>query len=264
MMRTRLLPILASAVLFAGAPNAKSQSAYFQTLACIKVAPGKTAEYRQFVNETTQVMMQARADAGEIVSWSLLRNVIPAGTEARCDYSLVTTYQGAPPQPQSTEALAKALAKAGVKMTAAQFLARRQALSQLVAYEMWQSVVRVGHPQKGNYLYLNHMKVLNETAYYRFESDIWRPMAEEWVKQGAQSGWQFSILLFPGGSEVKYAAVSADIYPTWEAAFRDRPVEETFKKVHSGKDYQTTMTGINSRDLAVRELMFIEERVAKE
>ena len=41
-MRTRLLPTLASAILFVGTPNAKSQPVYFQTLACIKVALGKT------------------------------------------------------------------------------------------------------------------------------------------------------------------------------------------------------------------------------
>ena len=77
--------------MFAGAPDTKSQPEFFQTVACIKLPPGKAAEYRQFVNETSKVMMRAAAGAGEIASWSLRRSVIPAGTEARCDYSSVTT-----------------------------------------------------------------------------------------------------------------------------------------------------------------------------
>jgi hypothetical protein len=58
--------------------------------------------------------------------------------------------------------------------------------------------------------------------------------------------------------------VSADIYPSWEAVFKARSLKEMFDKVHAGKDYEQTVGGMGKlRDLAQRELVYIEERVAK-
>jgi hypothetical protein len=263
-MRTRLLLVTASAVLMAGGLNAQEQPAYYQTVTCIKVTPGKFTEYSQFVNDTSKKMAEARAKAGEIVSWAFLRSVMPAGSEARCDYSMSTTYEGVPPKPFGRDGLASALERAGVKMTAAQYLAKRDSLSHLVAMEMWRPRVRVGQPEKGHYVFINHMKVHNAAEYYKFEAEIWRPLAEAWIKDGTQSGWQFSTLLLPGGTDVKYAALSADIFPSWEAAFKARNTQEIFKKAHPDKDYQQTMGGLSKlRDLAQRDLMFIEERVAR-
>jgi hypothetical protein len=263
-MTNRLLLFTTAASLAAGALNAQQQPAYYQTTACIKVTPGKFTEYRQFVDDTSKKMAEARAKAGEIVSWAFLRSIMPAGAEARCDYSISTTYEGIPPKPLDRDGLASSLERAGVKMTAAQYLGKRDSLSQLVAMEMWRTRVRVGQPEKGHYLFINHMKVHNAADYYKFETEIWRPLAEAWIKEGTQSGWQFSTLLLPGGTDVKYAARSVDIYPSWEATFKARNPQEIFKKAHPDKDYQQTMGSLTKlRDLAQRDLMVIEERVAK-
>jgi hypothetical protein len=264
-MKNRLLLITASAVLATIGLNAQTQPAYYQTVACVKVTPGKFTEFRQFVNDTTKKMAESRTKTGEIVSWSLLRSVMPAGAEARCDFMVSTNYEGAPPKPPSAEDTAKSLENAGVKMTAAQYYAKRDMLSHLVAMEMWRPRVRVGHPEKGHYVLLNHMAVHNAADYFKFEMEIWHPLAEEYIKEGIQSGWQFSTLLFPGGTDVKYRAVSADIYPTWEAVFKTHDTQASFKKVHPDKDYEQTMGGMSKlRDLAQRDLLVIEERVAKQ
>jgi hypothetical protein len=131
--------------------------------------------------------------------------------------------------------------------------------------EMWRPRVRLGQPEKGHYLFVNYMKVHNAADYYKFEMEIWRPLAEEFIKEGTQSGWQFSTLVLPGGTDVKYIARSADIYPSWEAAFKARNTQDFFKKAHPDKDYQQTMEGLSKlRDLAQRDLLVIEERVAKQ
>jgi hypothetical protein len=62
---------------------------------------------------------------------------------------------------------------------------------------MWQPWIRVGKPDRGHYVFLNHMKVLDEQKCYQFEHDVWLPMVEEWIRQGVQSGWQLSIVRFP-------------------------------------------------------------------
>jgi hypothetical protein len=264
-MKASLLLLTASAVWMTGGADAQPpQSNLYQTVLCIKVTPGKTAEFRQLVNDATKPMMQARANAGEFASWTFLRSVMPAGSGARCDYSFSTVYEGIPPAPDGPEALPKWLEKAGVKMSAAQYLAKRDSVSHLVSRELWRPRIRVGTPLKGNYAYVNYMKVHDMPGFAKFENEVWRPMAEGWIKDGSQTGWIFSTALLPGGTDVKYAAYTADIYPNWAEVFKTRSTEEMFKKVHPGKDLQQTFAPQTKlRDLAERHLVVVEDRVAK-
>ncbi|HUS08608.1 MAG TPA: hypothetical protein VMZ52_20045 [Bryobacteraceae bacterium] len=263
-MTSRLLPLTTTAFLLAGELCAQQQPRFSQSLACIKVLPGKFGEYRQFSADTTVQLMQARIDAGEASTWTLLRTVTPAGSEARCDYLSSTLYEGAPGEPQGPPALEKALQKAGVKMNAADYVAKRDSLSRLVATEIWNVRIREGQPQKGNYVFLNYMKVHNAPEYNKFEDEVWRPLAAQWIKEGAQSGWLVATAMLPGGTDLKYSAYSADIYPDWKATFTLRNTGEIFKKVHPGKDYQETMANLGKlRDLGQRHLLMIEERIAK-
>ncbi|HEY7615422.1 MAG TPA: hypothetical protein VH744_01350 [Terriglobales bacterium] len=261
---TRVLFLVVSALVLPGGLHAQQQPGYSQRLACIKVLPGKSAEYRQFVADTTVKLMQATINAGEAATWTLLRAVTPAGSEARCDYMSSTVYEGPPAEPQGRPGLEKALQRAGVKMNAADYIARRDFLSRLVSTEIWNMRIREGQPQKGNYVFLNYMKVHNAAEYIKFENEVWRPLAAQWIKEGAQSGWVFATAVLPGGTDLKYAAYSADIYPSWKVTFQTRTTVETFKKAHPSKDYQQTMAPLGKlRDLARRELLVIEERISK-
>jgi hypothetical protein len=237
---------------------------YTQTLNYVKVTPGKSTEYEQLLNESSRKVAQVRANAGEILSWTVLRAVMPAGQEARADYIISTISEGPPPPPATRAGFEENMKKAGATMTAAEFLEKRAALSTLVATEMWRPQVRVGTPEKGHYIQLNYMKVKDAAAYTTFERDMWRPMAEEWVKQGAMSGWIFATKMLPGGTEAAYGAYSADMFPTWKAAFVARSTQATFEKVHSGKKYQDAADSIPKlRELARRELWVVVDRVVK-
>lgn len=237
---------------------------YYQTLTYIKAAPGKGTEYLQFVRDTTMKSAQVRANAGEIISWTLLRSVYPAGQESRADFMVSVITEGQPRAPQERADMENNMKKAGVKLTVDDFYARRNSLSSLVATEMWRPRNRVAAPHKGHYLFINFMKVHDATAYIEFENTVWRPMAEEWVKQGKMSGWIFSTKVLPSGTDTTYTAYSADMFPTWEAAFASRPSEDVFAKVHAGKSYQETMGPINKlRNLARREMWVVVERVEK-
>jgi hypothetical protein len=263
-MKKRLLQIIASAGLLAIGLNAQQQTANYLTVACIKAAPGKYAEYRQFVRDTSKKIAEIRVKSGEIVSWSFARSIMPAGDEARCDYTIATMSEGVPARANDTAALGKALDQAAVKMNATQYLAKRDSLSHLVAMEMWLPRVRVGQMEKGNYFFVNHMRVHNTPDYLKFETEIWRPMAEEWIKEGSQAAWRFNTLLLPAGTDVKYTALSVDVYPNWEAVFKRRSLQDMFHKVHPGKDYEQVVGPMNKlRDLAQRDLMYAEEVVTK-
>ena len=59
-----------------------------------------------------------------------------------------------------------------------------------------------------NYFFVNHMRVHNNAEYVKFETEVWRPIAEEWIKEGSQKGWRFNTLLLPSGTEACPASIS--------------------------------------------------------
>ena len=237
---------------------------YTQNLTYLKVAPGKGNEWLKMTREEAMKTAQVRADAGEILSWTLLRSVFPAGEEARADYLISVLSEGPPRAPRGDAGLEADLKKAGLKINADQYWAKRNGVVTRVASELWRIRERVGAPQKGQYLHLNYMKVIDAAAYNDFEAKVWRPLAESWVKDGSMSGWIYATKILPAGTDTVYSAYSADMYPTWDAIFATRSMQSAFEKVHPGKSYQEASASIPKlRSLGKRELWVVVERVEK-
>ncbi len=235
----------------------------YQVVNCIKVKPGKGREFRQFWNDVSAKVAQVRADEGRVMTTSLLRSVMPAGEEARCDAMISNFYEGPPPEP-STSALAADLKKAGLSITADEYYAKRDSLTRLIATEVWRPRTRIGQFAKGSYVYINYMKVHNAPEYYKFENDVWKPIAEQMIKDGALAGWIQSSLMLPGGADAKYTAFSGDVFPSYQAAMQGgMPLRATFAKVFPGKNYEETMIQSKLRDLAQRHLYVIEQRITR-
>lgn len=237
---------------------------YYQTLNYLRVETGKSTGFLQFTRDTSKKVAQARADAGEILSWTLLRSVYPAGQEARANYMISTVVAGPPRSPMGNEEFEKWLRKVGVNTPLSDWTAQRNSHSSLVSSEMWRMRTRVGTPKEGHYLQLNLMKVRDAAAQIELATTMWRPMAEEWVRQGVQSAWLFGTKVYPSGTETPYAAYTVDAFPTWEAVFTPRSAQAVHDKVHPGKTYQETMAAMSKvRDIARRELWVVLDRVEK-
>jgi hypothetical protein len=91
-------------------------------------------------------------------------------------------------------------------------------------------------------------------------------MAESMVKDGKMTGWLFGLKQLPGGTDVKYTAMTADMFATAEAAlnFGGGVMQEAFKKAHPSKDYQQEFSRVGKlRNLAQRHLFIVDERVTK-
>jgi hypothetical protein len=94
------------------------------------------------------------------------------------------------------------------------------------------------------------------------ERILWKPMAQSWVEEGNMRGWMVNLAVLPAGTEIKYQAVTLDVFPSWDAMMKPRPVSDTFKKVHPGKNAQQEFGRLEkARDLARRELIVLEESV---
>ena len=236
------------------------QQSGFHSVACVKVRDGKMGEFRQFLVETRKVG-QAAADSGQMSVGYQFRSVMPAGAAATCDFVFVNVYAGAPPAPQPG-GLAALLKKAGISTSVEEFNARRASLGQLVSNEMWRTAIAVGDMQKGDYAFINHMKVHDMPGWLELERSIWKPIAEAWVKAGSMRGWIVARPILPGGTGLKYQAITIDVMPNWDAVFTPPSLEKTFKQVHADKDYNQVMENIGkARDLDLRELMVIEDKI---
>ena len=86
----------------------------YHSISCVRVKAGKSAAFRALLSGDYSKIEQARVDSGAVSAWIALRTVIPAGTDAGCDYVLVTFYPGLPAAPLSDDEMTDVLQKAGV------------------------------------------------------------------------------------------------------------------------------------------------------
>lgn len=236
----------------------------YHSISCIKVVPGKGADFSKFMAEDVHKFAQSRVDSGAIAAWILLRTVMPQGSEAECDYVLVSFYPGLPNPPLTGDALTAALHQAGLQMSAEEYNDRRSALSTLVYNNITQYQVLVGGAHKGDYLVFNSMKVADVGEWVAYEKKVWQPIAEAMVKEGVRTGWAINVQIFPMGSKDKDLASTVDIYPTWESLFTDRGFDARFKKVHPDMEFGTTFEHFEKlRTIESTVLYHVDDVVSK-
>jgi hypothetical protein len=140
-------------------------------------------------------------------------------------------------------------------MTYQEFLTKLNSISHTVHVEIYATRARAGESQVGDYLAVNRMKVHDMAAYVENETKIWKPIQEARIKDGQMRGWASSVRVLPSGSGQPYSATTADIYSSWDAMWKQKPIGEYLKQVHpnlSPKEFgeKTSQT----RDLVSREL----------
>jgi hypothetical protein len=235
----------------------------YHTFACIKIKPGKDAELRDWIQGDAHKFAQSRVDSGKIYGFVVLRAVLPQGTDAKCDYGMVTFFRGLPSPALTPDEMTAALQKAGVSMTAKEFMDRRESLASLVYSQMLLTHAMVGKGTKGGYVVLNSMSATNVDDWVAFETKVWQPYAEALVKDGMSSGWALNLPLFPDGSKDYIVASTVDMYPTLESVFkRDSGMADRWKKVHPDMDPQATMERANKlRTIEHRSLYRVEDEI---
>ena len=224
-----------AALLAAGslALSAQQAPSGFHTVACIKVKPDKSGEYRKWTSEVLHKFAQGRVDSGALSTFYLLRTVFPAGASAECDYLTVAIYPGAPPEPLGMEDASVALKKAGLNMSAEEYMASRDALSTLVSSSLFKTEAFAGAARKGAYMMVNYMKASNYDKWLDFEKKFGKALAEQAIGDGLMSGWSANGLWLPYGSDLPYQGVTVDVYPNWDAVFKEDPnFMDRFKKAH--------------------------------
>ncbi|HUX46201.1 MAG TPA: hypothetical protein VMV57_15755 [Terracidiphilus sp.] len=214
----------------------------FHSIACVKVNTGQGAAFREWVSGTVHKLCQQLVDSGRYASMIVLRTEMPQGTDAECDYVFVTFYKGLPPEPLSAAEVGENLQKAGLSMTAEEFFKQRVELGTLVSTNITQYQTLVGGAKKGDYLVFNSMSAPDVGACVAYEQKVWKPLAEEMVKAGESDGWALNEQVFPRGDKDKSLVSSVDLYPSWDALFKQYDsISNGWKKVHPDMDINSTM-----------------------
>src|ERR1700676_1398761 len=94
--RTARFFLIAACCVFVAAAQSQPQAYVRDT--CLKAAPGKGLETSAYIRDVLTKTAQVRVDEGTAAWYLVLSAVVPAGSEARCDYRLVAGQQGFPPE----------------------------------------------------------------------------------------------------------------------------------------------------------------------
>src|SRR5258708_39117609 len=180
----------------------------YHSVACIKIKPGQSSNFRKWSATDGRAYQQSRVDSGTITNWFLLQSVIPAGTSAQCDYLSIVTYPGAPPKPSGLDEMGPLLKKAGLTMTAQEYVDRRGSMTELVSQDLSRTRILVGGMKKGDYLMVSYMKVTDMGDWLDAEKNIWQPLAESMGKAGVTSGWSANGHGVRGGSALAFPGVT--------------------------------------------------------
>jgi hypothetical protein len=232
---------------------------------CVKVRDGKWAEYRAQLENVTLKLARYRVESGQAISFTLAEAVSPVGRSARCDYHIVFTYAGFPPEPLGREQNAADMKKAGIDMTYEAMVAKRNELSFLVGTDTWRWRERVGRTAKGAYARMNYDKIHQDMLqeWLRMEGNGWKQLAEAASKERG-TAWRTATLVMPGGEDVPYNAMTIDVFPNWAAFAEGIPSREIWNKVHPESDISAFLARVGEiRDRprvdVVRIVEFIEK-----
>lgn len=240
---------------------------HYNRIFCVKACDGKSADLAAYFRDVATKLAKVRAEAGEFDAYLLAQSVEPAGRSARCDYHIVYSYTGFPPETGNAEKTAADLKKAGLYMTVEAMYAKRDAVSYLVSTEIWQRSAIVGSGSvKGSYVRLNYYNVKPGMMadFLRRETTGWQKLAEELSQDNPGMSWSVRSLLMPGGSAMPYNAMTADGFPNWAAVGNGIRGRDVWNKVHPEQDFAAYMSGVNTiADRTRVELFRIVEVIRK-
>lgn len=232
---------------------------------CVKVRDGKGAEYRAYLENVVVKLAKFRVESGQIVSFTIAEAVSPVGRSARCDYHIVSTYSGFPPELSGAEQTAADMKKAGIGMTHEAMVAKRAEMSFLVGTDTWRWRERVGRSAKGSYARINYDKVHSGMAaeWLELESNGWKQLAEAASKE-LGTAWRTATLAMPGGADLPYNAMTIDVFPNWAALGKGIPARGIWNKVHPNRDISAHLARLaeirdRPRVDVVRLVEFIEK-----
>lgn len=243
-MKRLLLATIASfaTVVFAPAQTSSSgpaqQPPAFTMITYLKVPPEKAQAYEKLIKTDFGKYMQARADMGDILTWTHTKLVLPSGSDSKYNYVHGIVYKSIPALDPDPETMDKYWSKAGGSRSA--FTDSTRSIgSVIVKREMWRLLELVGGVQPGGFLRIDYKKVgMNDTKdYVTNERNVYKKIWDQRIKDGAMLGWAFFGVQFPAGEDRPTNYVTVQAFKDEQQMLGTSAVsyQDSFQKLFPGK-----------------------------
>ena len=241
----------------------QNESPVFVQVDCLKIPFENEAKYLDFVKYTAVPIQKERIKQGTIAGWTLYK-VRFTGACDDYNYVVVAVFTN----PANIENPVKNLdvGKIFPGKDLNKVLMEANSLRTLVSSSLLQRQSSV-YPENGpgdfKYLQLDFMKVKpgNDNEYLDVETNLWKPVHNEFIKAGSRVGWSLWGRVYPSGSGLNYQYVTVNYFADW-SKIGAADFNAAFSKAHVGKDINALGERTNaSRDLVKSELWEVVERV---
>jgi hypothetical protein len=234
----------------------QNDPALYALVEFMKVKPGNESRYLDVEKNIWKPLHLARAKQGNIVGWFLYQ-VRFTGTDDCYNYVTVTLFDNFAKIEDPWKNIDPAKILPGKDLDKAwQETGESRDLVSSSLITRQASVYREGGPGDFKYLEVDYMKVDQgkEDEYWDVETNIWKPVHNEFIKAGSRVGWSLWGRNFPSGAGLDYQYVTVNYFSDF-SKISAADYNAAFNKVHTGKDIDAMMKRTNaSRVLAKSEL----------
>ncbi|HKJ42684.1 MAG TPA: hypothetical protein VKA27_11360 [Sunxiuqinia sp.] len=236
----------------------------FAVVDFMKVNQGDEDKYVQVEENYWKPIHQERIKDGEIVAWELYK-VRYTGTDDEYNFVTVTLFDDPAKLEHPLQVdWEKIKPEADLDKMFAETMASRQLVKKILFMQL-DGVDAGENGQPVKYLQVNFMKVKpgGESAYVANEQKVWKPVHQEFVKNGTRAGWSIWQTLYPNGAGEPYQYVTVDDYNSF-AQLGQADFQAAFKKAHGDEDVSELLKETDqARTLEKSELWELLDIVVK-
>lgn len=235
----------------------------FAVVDYMKVKQGDEQKYIDLERNYWKKIHQERVNNGEIVRW-VLYEVLYTGSNDEYNYVTGTIVADPAKLENPFDQIDPATVLKGED--ADRIMMETNDSRQLVRRNLVQLVSSADDENPigpFKYLAINYMKVKpgNEGNYLEAENSIWKPVHQQFVKDGSRVGWSVWQSVYPGGSGTDFQFATTDYFADF-SKIGAADMEGAFTKAHSGNDIDQLLQETNdSRELVRTELWRVIDSV---
>lgn len=208
----------------------------------MKVLPEKYEEYIKLEKAWKKLHMASKK-AGKLDDWSLTEVIFPSGSSTQYNFVARNSFLGEAQyaatfdqnyMPENWQSL--------LTIDEIDLVLRTGEIRTMVKNETWvqTDVIRSEDTiSKAKVVVFNYFSIpegKTDSDHTKVERDIWKPVHQARIKAGTMRGWVLMDMMLPFGSGYAYSSATVDVYNDMKQYLMQNGMEDTFKKVHPGKD----------------------------
>lgn len=225
----------------------------FALVECMKVKPENESKYLEVEKNIWKPLHLERTKNGNIAGWFLYK-VRFTGTDDAYNYVTVTLFSNPANIEDPWKNIDPAKVLPGKDLDAAMKEtgeSREMVSSSLINRQA--SVYPEDGPGDFKYIQLDYMKVEQgkENDYWEAETNIWKPVHQEFIKAGSRVGWSLWGRVFPSGAGLDYQYVTVNYMADW-SKIGTADYNDAFAKAHAGKNLDELFAKTNASRVLVK------------